>query len=415
MNTVARLHLLSSAFLCAVLAVGLCSRAAPAIGQAEPVIDEAPPPTYQFGEELSFTLRAHASADITRVTLFMRAHDDDRTFSGLAQFALGHRVEATYRFDPAQRALSAFTPLEYWWEVVDSTGASTRSEPAVFIYADNRFDWKSLDSGDGRLTVHWYAGETELGQAALDAAVSGYASARNLLPGSQLEHADVYVYASQADARDVLDSASPRWVSGFANPAGSTAIIVADPDTPDARSRLARDIPHELMHLVAAEASGKTLNMPAWFNEGLAQLNEPTPDPDDEAVLNAARADGTLKALADYCAPFPADGAASRLAYAHSAAVVRYIRNQYGVARLAELINAYANGLACEAGVQQTLGLTLAGLDQAWQTGPAVSVGHGVADDTGGWLVLIGLLGIVSPLLFLVALGTTWKPRRAGP
>lgn len=406
---------MSVAVLCVALAAGSHAGATPALGQAEPVIDEAPAPTYSFGEELSFTLRAHASADITRVTLFMRAHDDDRTFSGLAQFALGHRVEATYRFDPALRALSAFTPLEYWWEVVDSTGATTRSEPGVFVYTDNRFEWKSLDSGDGRLSVHWYDGETELGQAALDAAISGYASARNLLPGAQLDHADVYVYAARADARAVLDSASPRWVSGFANPAGSTAIIVADPDTPDARSRLARDIPHELMHLVAADASGRSLNLPAWFNEGLAQLNEPTPDPDDEAVLNAARSDGTLKALADYCAPFPADGAASRLAYAHSAAVVRYIRNQYGVARLSELINAYAGGLSCEAGVQQSLGLTLAGLDQAWQSGPAVSVGHGFGDDTGGWLVLIGLLGVVSPLLFLVALSLTWKPRRAGP
>ena len=406
---------MSVAVLCAILATGLLPGPAPTLGQADPVIDEAPAPTYRFGEELGFSLQAHASADITRVTLFMRAQDDDRTFSGLAQFALGQRVEATYRFDPAQRALSAFTPLEYWWEVVDATGASTRSDPAIFVYLDNRFDWQTLDSADGRLSVHWYDGETEVGQAALDAAVSGYASARNLLPGTQLDRADVYVYGSESDARAVLDSASPRWVSGFANPAGNTAIVVADSDTPDARSRIARDIPHELMHLVAAHASGQTLNMPTWFNEGLAQLNEPTPDPDDEAILTAARADGTLRALADYCGLFPTVGAASQLAYAHSAAVVRYIRNQYGVARLSELISAYAGGLSCEAGVQQTLGLTLTGLDQAWQTGPAVSVGHGFGEAVGGWLVLIALLGVVSPLLFLVALSMTWKPRPVKP
>ncbi len=407
-----RLHLLATCVFGLLLAPGVWASPFPASGQSAPVIDDAPAPTYRFGEELSFTLSAHAAADINRVTLFIRSQDDERTFSGLAQFVQGHQVEAVYRFDPAQRALSAFTPLEYWWEVVDETGASTRSDPATFAYLDNRFDWKTLESADGRLAVHWYAGDTALGQAALDAAVSGYASARNLLPGALLDRAAIYVYRTEADARPALDSASPRWVSGFANPAGGSAIVVADPGTPDALTRIARDIPHELMHLLSAESGGQVQSMPAWLSEGLAQLNEPAPDPDDAAVLEAARANGTLQALADYCAPFPADGASTRLAYAHSAAVVRYIRNQYGVARLSELLGAYAGGLSCDAGVQQSLGLTLAGLDQAWQAGPAVSAGGGMGDETGGWLILAGLVGVVAPLLLLAVLGATWSPRR---
>ncbi|MBL8093532.1 MAG: hypothetical protein JNL73_05145 [Anaerolineales bacterium] len=380
--------------------------AAPARAQAEPVIDSAPIPGYRFGEPLTFTLEAHSGAPITRVSLYVRASEDERTFMGLAQFVSSEQVTATYSFDPHQRTLSAYTPVEYWWEVTDSSGTSTRSEPASFVYVDNRFDWQSLETTDGRLAVHWYAGDAAFGQAALDAATNGYAGGRGLLASAQLERADVYVYKSEADARAALDSASPFWVSGYANPSGNSAIIVADPATPDALSQVARDIPHELMHLLAAQSNGSRLQgVPAWFNEGLAQLNEPAPDPDDAALLANARAAGGLRALAEYCAPFPGDPDDARLAYAHSAAVVRHIRNQFGVTKLSELLAAYAGGLSCEAGVQEALGLTLAGLDQAWQAGPAVAPGLLLNDTAGGWLVLALLVGVVAPLVLLLGLG----------
>ncbi len=383
-------------------------------GQSGPVIDTSPVPEYRFGDPLTFTLTAHAAKDIVRVNLYVRAQDDARTFTGLARFASGTTVEGVYTFDPAQRALSAFTPVTFWWEVADSDGNLARTDPATFVYADNRFDWQTLETSDARLAVHWYAGDAALGQAALDAALSGYAGARGVLPGAQLERADVYVYASDKDARAALDSAGPFWASGFANPAGHSAIVIADPATPEALSRLARDIPHEMMHLVAAQSSdGRMSGVPAWFNEGLAQLNEPTPNADAAALLTNARGNGELRALADYCGPFPSDPAEARLAYAHSAAVVRHIRNQYGAPKLAELLSAYASGLSCEAGVQQTLGLTLAGLDQAWQAGPAVAPGLGLSDSASGWLVLAFLVVVVSPALLLVSLGAT-RPVKAG-
>ncbi len=404
-----------------ILVFGLCAGLGPwrvgaAWAESGPTIDAAPVPQFRFGEPLSFTLEAHGPADIVRVSLYVRAQDDTRTFTGLAQFASGPNVTALYSFDPAQRALSVFTPVEYWWEAIDSTGQLVRSDPQTFVYADNRFDWQALETADGRLAVHWYAGDTALGQSALDAAVSGYASARGLLPGPLLERADIYVYGSEGDARPALESAGPFWVSGYANPAGHSAIVIADLDTPDAQSRLARDIPHELMHLLAAQVGGGRLQgVPAWFNEGLAQLNEPTPDADSAALLATARNAGTLHALADYCAPFPNDGAAARLAYAHSAAVVRHIRNQYGTTKLAELLSAYAGGLSCEAGVQQTLGLTLAGLDQAWQAGPAVAPALGLTDSAAGWLVLALLVTVVAPLLLLAALSVAWRARATQP
>ncbi|HRF46551.1 MAG TPA: peptidase MA family metallohydrolase [Anaerolineales bacterium] len=401
-----RLGGLGVGLVCCLLALA-ASGSLPVRGQSGPEIRSTPPPEYVFGEPLTFSIEAQGNQAIVKAELYVKTADNARTFIGLAQFVSATEIRGTYQLDPTQRSLSAFTPVTYWWEVTDAAGATARSDPATFTYADTRFEWKTLESADGRLAVHWYADDSSLGQTALDAALSGYASGRGLLPGAELNRAEVYVYSTLADARLALDSASPLWVGGYANPIANAAVVIADPSTPDAASSLARDIPHELMHLLAAAAvAGQPQNVPTWYSEGLAQLNEPTPDPDDSAVLAAARAEGRLHALEDYCGPFPADVAEARLAYAHSAAVVRHIRNQYGATRLAELLAAYAGGRSCEAGVSDALGLTLSGLDQAWQGSPAVTPAVALTDSAAGWVVLALIVGFISPLTLLVTLGT---------
>jgi hypothetical protein len=129
-----------------------------------------------------------------------------------------------------------------------------------------------------------------------------------------------------------------------------------------------RLLPHELTHLMVYEATGRRLGqVPPWLNEGLASLNERRPDPNRQALVDEALAQGRLYTLEALCAPFPVDLSAAQLAYAQSASVVAYLRDKYGSQMIRDLLAAYADNASCDAGVNRVLGISLGDLESAWR------------------------------------------------
>ena len=130
-----------------------------------------------------------------------------------------------------------------------------------------------------------------------------------------------------------------------------------------------RDIPHEITHLLVHEAVTPAgyRYVPEWLDEGLATTNERLPLPEYVLVLDQARTQGQLLPLEDLCVPFPPDPQTAFLAYAQSGSVVRFIRERYGAGGIRALLQAYANGDSCTAGVQHALDISLSGLETAWR------------------------------------------------
>lgn len=377
----------------------------PALAQSGPRVVALRQPAYTFGGEVTFSLLVAGEAEILDVNLLLKTPDEPRTFVGKARFVKGQRVEATYVLEPGRRRLLPFAPVTYWWEARDADGRTLTTERQSFVYADNRFEWQTLT--DGPITVAWHTGDREYAQLALDAAVAGLARANRDIQAPLPEAVTVYLYPSLAQAREALVESGRLWSDAHANPLFGAVVVTLPPGDVDTPVRAARDIPHELTHILIAQKTGdRFYNVPAWLQEGLAVTNEAAPDADQAAALKAALDADDLLPLAELCGPFSPDPVAAQLAYAQSESVVRYIRDRYGAQAFDALLRAYADGVDCAGGVQRALGMTLEELEEAWlqsslQANPLLLRVRWL----GPWLAVAGLVLSGSGLFWLFTSG----------
>ena len=359
-----------------------------------------PEPDYTFGKFIAFRVSASSDAGIRQATLFYRVKPTPDILSALATFTPGQVITGIVTLDLAQAPLTPFARVEYWWQVTDLTQAQVTTQPQTFHYVDNRFAWQSR--GQDPVTVYWYDGNAAFGQTALSTAITGLTQARLTVGGPEPEVVDIYIYADAGDAQEALLPSGHLWSEGRTDPGLNLAIVTVAPGV-DADRELGREVPHEMMHLQLAQRLGASYaQLPNWLNEGLAEMNQAQADPELAAALTRARDARTLFPLANLCAPFPADPAQAQLAYAESESVVRYIRRHYPPASLAKLLDAYAQGAACEAGVAQGLNLSQADLEQAWRADLAPAA---TASPVWPWVILSVVVLLGGAVMTLLSLG----------
>jgi len=90
------------------------------------------------------------------------------------------------------------------------------------------------------------------------------------------------------------------------------------------------------------------------------------------------------------------------LAYAQSADFAWFLYENYGSSGLEALSQAYADGLSCEQGAQQALGISLTELDREWRK---QTFGENTLLAALGellpWIALLGVI-LVGPLVLIV-------------
>jgi hypothetical protein len=340
----------------------------PASAQADITI-EVPDADYSFGQHITFYLEAHSQATITEANLRFRIQGQTDTTAVSVPFEPGPQVSISYPHSLVGQNAPPFAFITYWWEVHDEAGARQSSEEKLLYYADNRYEWKYVE--DQQKSIHWSAywvkGDVGFGQTALNIAIQALDEINRELRAPVPGDIRIYIYPSEEDLRSALNLAGYDWAGGQARPELG-AILIGIPNDLAAPGEMERLIPHELTHLLVYEATGRTLGqVPPWLNEGLASLNERRPDPNRQALIEEALAQDRLIPLEALCAPFPLDENGARLAYAQSASVVRYLRQERGSRVIRELLAVYADDASCDAGVTRVLGKSLKGLESAWR------------------------------------------------
>jgi hypothetical protein len=160
---------------------------------------------------------------------------------------------------------------------------------------------------------------------------------------------------------------STSWVAGHADP-DLGVIMVSLPPGPEQILEIKRQIPHELVHILLFEKLGSRYSaMPRWLNEGLATVAELFPNPDYQLLLEKAYEREGLIPILDLCSSFPIDAANFQLSYAESYAFTWYLLQTYGNDKIEGLIQAYANGQACDQGIHTVYGESLTNLEAAWR------------------------------------------------
>ncbi len=365
-----------------------------------------------FGQSLRFYLTAASTSDITSAILTYRTADNQGMTVQQSDFAPAPRVELLHEIDLSRQPIKQFVQVEYWWTVRDAAGHQLVTEHQQFFYQDNRFAWQELPGR--RAVVHWYDGDLTFSSLALDVAdqavdrLQAWIDPALALP--QPFH--LYLYASEADLLPALPATGREWVVGQAYPELRLA-VAAIPSGPEGASTARWLIPHELTHLVLYEALGSSYGrLPAWFNEGLAVLNEQAPDPDDALALEQALQNDQLLSLDGLCHSFPRQGDQVRLAYAQSASVVQFIQDNYGRSAIGRLVAAYRDDLSCNSGVRRALGISLASLESQWRASlgarPKTAT---LLKQAAPWLLLM-LAGL--PLLLMIVYPLLARRSQAG-
>jgi hypothetical protein len=384
----------------------------PAQAQSGITILETPPPEYEFGQQITFQITARGTEPIVSALLYWESPGWPATVWTQAQVMPGIDFYATAQFDLARYPLPAFAPITYWWVIEDAAGAMQTSTPGLFQYEDNRYGWQQLS--DGVITVHWYEGGADFGQAALDVAAHALPRINRDIRAPLPERVDVYIYAQAEHEQAALQRIGRAWADGHADPEIGVIIVAVPPDL-RYDFGLQRKIPHEMAHVLIYRVTGDFYEgVPEWLNEGLAVMNQGQRDTQFPALLAAARDAQAFPDLAQLCGTLPADGQAARLAYAQSESVVRYLRGRFGSEGIYHLLQAYGAGAGCDEGLRDSLGLGLAEVQAAWLRDIMYAdAGAATPGSVAPWLVVAGLVLLALLAVLFVVLLASQPPHTA--
>ena len=318
---------------------------------------------HQFGEFIRFQAEVNTQEPIRSIYLFIQPEGQVDTISSPALVPEAGIVR--YQIDPIQEKIRTFSTLEYWFETTLENGAVLASPKQTHYYDDNRFTWQARSKSP--FQAYWHEGETEFGQSILDTAQQGLEHIRNLLSVPDPESVKIHAYANAVDMGATLQLAERNWVGAHTDP-DLGVMVVSLPPGPEQRLEMERQIPHELMHILLYHKIGPSYaNLPAWLNEGLASLAEIYPNSDYLVLLKTNYEKERLFPISNLCVTFPRDAAGAYLAYAQAESFTRFLHQEFGSSGLEALIEAYADGLDCERGIQVAYGSDLNQLELQWR------------------------------------------------
>lgn len=369
--------------------------------------------SFDFGQQVIFELQVAGADPIQSIVLAYRTSDTQGTTVEAMAFEPSTSVSVEHVHQVGRRYIRPFVEVNYWWTVTDAQGVQLVTEPQTFAYVDDRFEWTTLAQDSVKL--HWYHGEPQVAQQALELAVVGLDRARQDIQVDSLRAPiQIYLYSSAQDLRLALPAGLPSGAEALTLYETNVILASLGPEAtniPDLR----RILPHEVTHALIHEATQNSFDrVPFWLSEGLATSVEYafSPDPDAATELEAALRESNWISLDTLCAAFPQDPASARLAYVQSASLVNYIRDVYGRQALRDLVAAYADGATCEGGVRRVMGFSLQRLQTLWLADLAPRGAFGAFwKESGAWLLLL-LLFALYPLFFVRTLRTPMSGQR---
>ncbi len=255
------------------------------------------------------------------------------------------------------------TRLSYYWFLYDNKGGTYSLPTKEFTYNDTRFNFRELKSGV--VTLRWYQGDANFGQAALNKATATIAKLGKLYNLIAKNAINITIYPDSRSMFTALPPNTAEWVGGQAIPTLGTIVLAIAPGD---LNEIGRSIPHEVSHQVVYQATRNPYNSPPpWLDEGLAVSNQDGVEPTLEDTVARAITKRELFPLRVLNAAFPADSQQSYLAYGQSLKVVQFIITRYGPEALAKILASFKEGVTYDEAVQRGLGIGLDDLDREWK------------------------------------------------
>ena len=149
----------------------------------------------------------------------------------------------------------------------------------------------------------------------------------------------------------------------------STGVMVAlaSPTSAPVPFNWARVLRHEFVHVITVQQSG--FNIPHWFTEALAVLNEGYPPPSEWMDLLARRFPNELRTLATLDRGFerPSNSDDWQFAYCQSRLYAEYMIERGGPESLRKMLAAYRENLSTPAAIQKVFGVDVAEFERGYR------------------------------------------------
>ena len=341
--------------LVAALAVaGLGSLPVQAAGGDIRVVEARQQVNYPAGVALTVTIESES--EIAEVRVYYRPAGSRRWGYAYANFDPGTRVIAT-RSIPVREStyIAPGADVEYYYEIRDTEGNIHRTELATVEYLDQRFNWRRIKIGPLELVYH------DIGDSKVEktgkALRKDLRRVEELLKLEQSQGFKGVIYNSHADANAAFPVQSQTTTDHgtFAGYAFSEQGVFVGTGLDR------RVIVHESAHLLLRQALGnKSVELPAWLNEGFATYMEPEVRVRSSAELYQRTPHlKAMRSLSGTPETIP-------LFYHKSVSVVAHLIEEYGEERFRLLLNEIAKGRETNASLVNIYGFDYHGLDNSW-------------------------------------------------
>lgn len=354
--------------------------------------------TYEFGKEMVFNLEATVADQVSELTLFLQTNGSGNTLATQVQFENGGSLRASHSLDLTQLLIAPFSQVVYWWEFEGVSGQKYVIPENTIDYLDDQFQWQVMDGED--VEIYWTGEDEALGKLGRQISEEVLADLQNYLPYRSSAPFRIFIYPQIGDLQSSIRLTGRDWVGAHAHPELGV-ILVATSNTQTAATDLARDISHEMTHLLMYQIVGdKYDKMPRWLEEGLATNFEPMAANQYQETLQKALDTNTTIDFVELCQAFPAGEAAAVLAYAQSESLVQYIQSEYGEFAPAQMIKAVIDGASCQEVTEKTLEVSLSELNQAWlEANARPSLLERLIESGGIWFLLLLISFLILSLI----------------
>jgi hypothetical protein len=349
----------------ALVAIWALLASAGSAAAADPVSFGKPTATSSFGKSLDF--KQPVSLDGTPLRVEVLIETPGEIGPSVVPVPPPASVGATtldYSLDLTGGNVVPNTTFTARWRITDDAGKTWLGPSLDHVYADDRFDWKTLNGNVVR--VHWVEGDQAFGERALKIGDDAVAAAAKLLGVTESDPIDAFIYGDQQAFYDALGPATRENVGGQAHPDIRTLFALITPADINA-SWVESVVPHELTHIVFQTAVDNPYHEPPhWLNEGLAVYLSDGYDPSWKGLVKDAVDAGTIIPLDGLAGAFPTTADRFSLAYGESVSAVDRMVRVNGRDALVKLIRSYHDGVSDDEAFQAALGRDVAGFEADW-------------------------------------------------
>ena len=323
----------------------------------------------QFPDGIKFSIKANSNTDIDDIRVFFsKVSQQGRSAYRSVDFEAGHSVigESLLPSGSGGEYYPPGTKIEYVFEVRDKAGSVVRTEPAEFVYEDNRFEWDTVVKD--LITVYYY-GEYVRNRAevVLEAAQQNLEKMLPVLgitPTDPLRIVSYNNYRHMAAALPFRSQAVSEGLQTQGMAFGDERVLLVHGFDPTVTGTVA----HEFTHLLVHEAAGPAISqVPSWLNEGLAEYGNIDPTDDYDAALRYGIFTRRVKPLW-YLNVFSGTPEDIIIAYGQGRSVVRYMIDTWGQDRMSALFPVLQQTLDIDQALLKVYGLDQYGIDSAWRT-----------------------------------------------